>query len=64
MDVGNEEHLCRQLAVSGTTLISTGHRPTILKYHTRVLESGGDKGWRLYTARNYRFDHDQSRSGA
>ena len=64
MDVGNEERLYQRLAVSGTTLISTGHRPTILKYHTQVLELGDDEGWRLYTARDYRFDHDRSHCGA
>lgn len=63
MDVSNEDRLYRQLAVSGTTLISTGHRPTILKYHAQVLELGGDERWRLYAARDYRFDHDQSRCG-
>jgi len=61
MDVGNEHSLYQQLAVSGTTLISTGHRPTILKYHAQVLELGDDEGWRLCAARDYCFDHDQSR---
>jgi len=55
MDVGNEDRLYQQLALSGTTLISTGHRPTILKYHAQVLELGSDDGWRLCPARDYLF---------
>jgi len=58
MDVGNEANLYQQLAVSGATLISTGHRSTILKYHTQVLELRDDEGWRLYAAHDYDFDHD------
>ena len=55
MDVANEEQLYRQLAASATTLISTGHRPSILKYHTQVLELSGDGNWRLCAASDYCF---------
>jgi putative ATP-binding cassette transporter len=56
LDIANEDSLYRQLAASGTTLISVGHRPSILKYHPQVLELAGGGGWQLYAASNYRFD--------
>ena len=55
LDIANEDSLYRQLAASGTTLISVGHRPTIVKYHPQVLELTGDGSWRLYAASDYRF---------
>jgi putative ATP-binding cassette transporter len=42
LDIANEDSLYRQLAASGTTLISVGHRPSILKYHPQVLELTGN----------------------
>jgi putative ATP-binding cassette transporter len=56
LDIANEDSLYRQLAASGTTLVSVGHRPSILKYHPQVLELAGSGGWQLYAARDYRFD--------
>jgi putative ATP-binding cassette transporter len=56
LDIANEDSLYRQLAASGTTLVSVGHRPSILKYHPQVLELAGGGGWQLYAARDYRFD--------
>lgn len=56
LDIANEDSLYHQLAASGTTLISIGHRPTILKYHPQVLELVGDGSWRLYAADDYRFN--------
>jgi putative ATP-binding cassette transporter len=58
LDIANEDRLYQQLAASGTTLISVGHRPSILKYHPQVLELTGNGGWQLYAASNYRFDRD------
>lgn len=58
LDIANENSLYRQLAASGTTLISVGHRPSILKYHPQVLELTGDGGWQLYAASDYRFDRE------
>lgn len=55
LDNANEESLYQQLAGSTTTLISVGHRPSIVKYHKQVLELTGDGGWRLYAARDYPF---------
>lgn len=58
LDIANEDHLYQQLAASGTTLISVGHRPSILKYHPQVLELTGNGGWQLYAASDYRFDRE------
>jgi putative ATP-binding cassette transporter len=55
MDIANENSLYKQLAASSTTLISTGHRPSIKKYHSQVLELIGDGKWHLHAAGNYRF---------
>ena len=32
---------------TSATLVSVGHRPSILKYHQQVLELSGDVGWTL-----------------
>ncbi len=56
LDMANEDSLYRQLAGSNTTLVSVGHRSSILKYHRQVLELDGHGGWKLYTANDYRFD--------
>ena len=55
LDIDNEDNLYRQLAASGTTLVSVGHRASIMKYHPQVLELDGNGGWQLYAADDYRF---------
>ena len=57
LDVANETSLYTQLLDSGTTLISVGHRSTILKFHTQVLELDGCTAWRTVAAADYRFAH-------
>ena len=57
LDVHNEDNLYRQLAETQTTLISVGHRSTILKFHTQVLELSGDSKWQTVPAESYRFTH-------
>jgi putative ATP-binding cassette transporter len=57
LDVANEDSLYQQLADTATTLISVGHRPSIIKYHPQVLELDGSGGWRLCAAGDYRFEH-------
>ena len=57
LDNANEASLYRQLAETKTTLVSVGHRSTILKFHTRVLELTGDSEWKSHPASTYRFDH-------
>ena len=56
LDIANEDSLYRQLAGSNTTLVSVGHRSSILKYHSQVLELDGNGGWQLYAADDYRFN--------
>jgi putative ATP-binding cassette transporter len=53
LDVANEESLYAALAASETTMVSVGHRPSILKFHPQVLELTGDGGWKLYAAEDY-----------
>ena len=55
LDIDNEDNLYRQLAASATTLISVGHRASIMKYHPQVLELDGNGGWQLYAADDHRF---------
>jgi putative ATP-binding cassette transporter len=55
LDVANEGHLYQQLMTSDTTLISVGHRSTILQYHKQVLELTGDGQWNARSAAGYRF---------
>ena len=55
LDIDNEDNLYRQLVASATTLISVGHRASIMKYHPQVLELDGNGGWQLYAADDYRF---------
>jgi len=56
LDSANEENLYRELVASGTTLVSVGHRPSILKYHTQVLALQGNGEWRLHAAADYPFE--------
>ncbi len=55
LDLANERRLYQQLMACDTTLISVGHRSTILAYHRQVLELRGDGHWRMHPARSYRF---------
>lgn len=57
LDIPNESFLYEQLVETQTTLISVGHRSTILKFHSRVLELTGDSDWLSHPAAGYRFDH-------
>lgn len=57
LDTRNEALLYSALAASGTTVISVGHRPTLLAYHQQVLllagssgAGGSSGGWRVLPA--------------
>jgi len=56
LDVKNEERLYGHLKNSGVTYMSVGHRPTLVKYHSHVLElcGCGDASWKLYTQAEYK----------
>jgi vitamin B12/bleomycin/antimicrobial peptide transport system ATP-binding/permease protein len=47
LDVENEAKLYAALRSTSTTLISVTHHPSLLKYHSQVLELVGDGSWRL-----------------
>jgi putative ATP-binding cassette transporter len=55
LDLANERQLYQQLSETDVTLISVGHRSTILNYHRQVLELHGDGSWRTHAAPSYRF---------
>lgn len=46
LDLANEKNLYQQLKAKGATLISVGHRPSLLQYHEYVLELDGSSNWR------------------
>ena len=57
LDLSNERWLYEQLMDGHTTLISVGHRSTLLIYHRQVLELDGNGGWQAKAAQGYRFEH-------
>ncbi|MCG6137114.1 MAG: ATP-binding cassette domain-containing protein [Nostoc sp. LLA-1] len=53
LDLANEKSLYQQLKAKQTTLISVGHRPSLLQYHEYVLELDGTSSWRLLPMEEY-----------
>ncbi|MFN5515438.1 MAG: ABC transporter ATP-binding protein/permease [Cyanobacteriota bacterium] len=47
LDVENEALVYGRLAALGTTYISVGHRPSLVRYHRQRLEIRGDGAWEL-----------------
>ena len=47
LDIDNEEDLYSHLRTTGTTYISVGHRPTLIKYHDLLLELSEEQVWQL-----------------
>ena len=52
LDINNEESLYAHLKTTGTTYISVGHRPTLVKYHDLLLEVLEDQVWELKPIKN------------
>ena len=52
LDTKNEDILYRDMQNAGITIVSVGHRPTLLKYHQHVVEllNDGEGGWRQMEA--------------
>lgn len=50
LDIANEESIYRELAATGTTLVSVSHRNAILRFHKQVVELGGEGVWQLRPA--------------
>lgn len=47
LDIKNEENLYQHLVETGTTYMSVGHRPTLVKYHHLLLELLENGKWEL-----------------
>lgn len=54
LDNQNERHMYELITASGITVISVAHRPSLLKFHQKVLELKPD-GWQLHDAGSYMF---------
>ncbi len=53
LDVHNEQRLYQLLEQAQTTIVSVGHRPSLLKYHQQVLQILGQSRWRLSSVEDY-----------
>lgn len=47
LDIHNEESLYSHLRTTGTTYVSVGHRPSLVKYHDLLLELSEGQVWQL-----------------
>ncbi len=56
LDVKTEKHLYELLKKRDLAVISVGHRPTLIEFHTSVLELVGDGNWRLLPTASYDFN--------
>ena len=56
LDVKTEKYLYELLKKRDLAVISVGHRPTLIEFHTSVLELVGDGNWRLLPTDSYEFD--------
>ncbi len=55
LDVKTEKHLYELLQKRDLSFISVGHRPTLIDFHTSVLELVGNGNWRLVPKDSYHF---------
>ena len=53
LDVQNEKLLYQLLQKSNTTVVSVGHRPTLLQYHQQVLKIKPKSQWQLFSVEDY-----------
>src|SRR6185437_13497319 len=58
MDAETETALYEKLAGTSATVVSVSHHPSLVKYHSQVLEFKSDGEWRLYPAAEFRFTED------
>ena len=58
LDRENEAALYDKLIATSTTLVSVSHHPTLVKYHSQVLELKVNGDWCPHTAANFRFTED------
>ena len=53
LDVRTERLLYELLIERDVSFISVGHRPSLTRFHSSVLELYGNGDWRLVAASNY-----------
>jgi vitamin B12/bleomycin/antimicrobial peptide transport system ATP-binding/permease protein len=53
LDVQNEKRLYQMLQQSDTTIVSVGHRPSLLQYHQKVLQLRGHSQWQILSVEDY-----------
>ncbi|HHP7229555.1 MAG TPA: ATP-binding cassette domain-containing protein, partial [Xenococcaceae cyanobacterium] len=53
LDSGNEKRLYQLLQQAKTTIVSVGHRPSLLQYHEKVLQLQGQSKWQLFSVEDY-----------
>jgi putative ATP-binding cassette transporter len=53
LDVQNEKRLYQMLQQSDTTIVSVGHRPSLLQYHQKVLQLRGRSQWQIVSVEDY-----------
>jgi vitamin B12/bleomycin/antimicrobial peptide transport system ATP-binding/permease protein len=53
LDVQNEKRLYQMLQQSDTTIVSVGHRPSLLQYHQQVLHLRGQSQWQVSSVADY-----------
>ncbi len=56
LDVKTEKHLYELLTKRDLAVISVGHRPTLIEFHSSVLELSGEGNWRLLPTASYDFE--------
>ena len=55
LDIETEKRLYNLLKQRELSLISVGHRPSLINFHENVLELNGKGSWKLLTADKYNF---------
>lgn len=53
LDLKNEANLYEKLRSRKTTVVSVGHRSSLINYHQNVLEIDGEGNWQLLSAEEY-----------
>ncbi|CAM6096254.1 unnamed protein product [Calypogeia fissa] len=55
LDVANETILYSLLKDTIPAYVSVGHRPSLVKYHTHVLEFTDERGWRFFNRKEFEY---------
>ena len=58
LDRENEEALYEQLVSTSATIVSVTHHPSLVKYHSQILELKPDGEWSLYPASKFQLTED------